>query len=191
MSAVAEEVLTRESVHAELMSACRGDRIDDTLARMIASWVNDAGALPDWLGLAEPEFTKMMQHHYPAFDTSKLGNPGKRPDLQRGDEMDDLRTLLIKNRTGHSESEYWMVDIVIAGCLGNDHLWQDLGLWCRGDLSKLMMDNFKPLAERNNKDMKWKKFLYKQLCETEGIYTCRAPSCEVCADYDNCFGPEE
>jgi nitrogen fixation protein NifQ len=54
-----------------------------------------------------------------------------------------------------------------------------------------MMDNFEPLALRNDKDMKWKKFLYKQLCEAEGIYVCRAPSCEVCVDYDNCFGNEE
>ncbi len=27
----------------------------------------------------------------------------------------------------------------------------------------------RPLAARNVKDMKWKKFLYKQLCEAEGI----------------------
>ena len=40
-------------------------------------------------------------------------------------------------------------------------------------------------------DMKWKKFFYKQLCQTEGIHTCRAPSCEVCADYQACFGPED
>jgi nitrogen fixation protein NifQ len=38
--------------------------------------------------------------------------------------------------------------------------------------------------------MKWKKFLYRQLCLEEGIYVCRAPSCEVCKDYDLCFGPE-
>jgi NifQ. len=40
-------------------------------------------------------------------------------------------------------------------------------------------------------DMKWKKFIYKQLCEAEGLYVCRAPSCEVCKDYDQCFGKEE
>ncbi|MES9842985.1 MAG: nitrogen fixation protein NifQ, partial [Candidatus Thiodiazotropha endolucinida] len=94
------------------------------------------------------------------------------------------------SRTTHSQSETWMTDIVIAGCLGSDHLWQDLGLWERSDLSRLMLENFRPLAIRNTQDMKWKKFLYKQLCETEGIYTCRAPSCEVCADYAACFGPE-
>jgi nitrogen fixation protein NifQ len=84
-----------------------------------------------------------------------------------------------------------MAEIVSAGCMGDDHLWQDLGLWQRPDLSRLMLNNFKPLAERNDKDMKWKKFLYKQLCDAEGIYVCRAPSCEVCTDYDNCFGPED
>ena len=51
-----------------------------------------------------------------------------------------------------------------------------------------MHDNFRPLAEQNTKDMKWKKFLYKQLCIGEGIYVCRAPSCEVCVDYAACFG---
>jgi nitrogen fixation protein NifQ len=39
--------------------------------------------------------------------------------------------------------------------------------------------------------MKWKKFLYKQLCEEEGLYVCRAPSCQVCVDYERCYGSEE
>ena len=61
----------------------------------------------------------------------------------------------------------------------------------RDDLTALMMRNFPALAGQNTRNMKWKKFLYKQLCETEGIYTCRAPSCEVCVDYAQCFGPED
>jgi nitrogen fixation protein NifQ len=39
--------------------------------------------------------------------------------------------------------------------------------------------------------MKWKKFLYRQLCLEEGIYVCRAPSCDVCRDYDLCFARED
>jgi nitrogen fixation protein NifQ len=104
--------------------------------------------------------------------------------------MDELRKLLLDNRSRVGQSETWMAHIVTAGCMGSDHLWQDLGLWSRKDLTRLMLENFKPLALRNSKDMKWKKFLYKQLCEAEGIYTCRAPSCEVCVDYRECFGPE-
>jgi len=81
--------------------------------------------------------------------------------------------------------------IVATGCMANDHLWQDLGLWSRRDLSELMARNFPTLAAKNDRDMKWKKFLYKQLCEREGVYLCRAPSCAVCCDYAKCFGPEE
>ena len=84
-----------------------------------------------------------------------------------------------------------MAHVVAAGCMASDHLWQDLGLWRRADLTALMRRNFPALAARNVKDMKWKRFLYKQLCEAEGIYVCRAPSCEVCSDYHACFGPED
>ena len=83
-----------------------------------------------------------------------------------------------------------MADIVTAGCLGSDHLWQDLGLWNRAQLTGLMRENFAPLAKRNDKDMKWKKFLYRQLCEAEGVAICRSPSCEICVDYAVCFGSE-
>jgi nitrogen fixation protein NifQ len=73
----------------------------------------------------------------------------------------------------------------------SDHLWQDRGLWSRADLIALMRRNFPALARRNVKDMKWKRFLYKQLCEAEGIFTCRAPLCEACADFHVCFVPED
>ena len=64
-------------------------------------------------------------------------------------------------------------------------------LVCKQELSELFARNFPRLAALNSRDMKWKKFLYKQLCEKEGINACRAPSCEQCDDYLKCFGPEE
>lgn len=83
-----------------------------------------------------------------------------------------------------------MASAVAAGCMGGDHLWQDLGLWCREELSALMGSNFPRLAAENVQHMKWKRFLYKQLCLREGVASCRAPSCQVCEDYRLCFGPE-
>ncbi len=185
------QFITPEQVYERLMLARQGYEIEDTLARMLASWTCGEGALPDWLGLTEENYLRMMEKHFPTFDPTELDNPEIPLDLERMDEVDDLRKLLLQSCPDTDESKLWMLDILIAGCLGNDHLWQDLGLWERADLSKLMLQNFAPLAERNVKDMKWKKFLYKQLCEAEGIYTCRAPSCEVCTDYDVCFGPED
>lgn len=182
---------SRETLYAGLMAARRGDPMEDTLARLLASWQCGDGALPDWLGLGESGFHGLLMRHFPDYPRVLLHNPGRPLDSSRADEISELRQLLLGQRSGRSDSERWLADIVAAACLGNDHLWQDLGLWSRADLSKLMQDNFAPLARRNDKDMKWKKFLYKQLCETEGIYTCRAPSCEVCQDYAHCFGPEE
>jgi nitrogen fixation protein NifQ len=54
-----------------------------------------------------------------------------------------------------------------------------------------MTENFPQLAARNEHDMKWKKFLYKQLCDRKGVNTCRAPTCEYCVDYLSCFGAED
>lgn len=185
------QVITPEQVYDRLMHTRSGYAIEETLARMLASWTCGMGAMPDWLGLTEDAFLRMMQKHFPGFDVGELNNPQVALDLQRMDEVEDLRNLLLRSCPDKDESCLWMLDILIAGCLGSDHLWQDLGLWERADLSRLMLENFEPLARRNNRDMKWKKFLYKQLCEAEGIYTCRSPSCEVCVDYDVCFGPED
>lgn len=163
---------------------------DDLFARMLVSQTRAQGALPPGLGLGPMVFPTLVKRHFPGFTL-----PGKlveNPlDGERRAERDDLLTLLLEHRAGRDLSELWMAEIVTAACMANDHLWQDLGLWNRADLSRLMLENFPALAAKNVKDMKWKKFLYKQLCQREGVYVCRSPSCEVCADYAKCFGPEE
>ena len=176
--------------HRRLGAFARGLANDEWIARMAASWLHGAGALPDGMGLSEIAFRALQNHHFPGMAPLAYGR-GAPLDAARGDELEELRALLLGHRAGREISESWIAELVAAACLGNDHLWQDLGLWSRGDLGQLLQANFPALAARNDRDMKWKKFLYKQLCETEGIYTCRSPSCEVCAEYRDCFGPEK
>jgi nitrogen fixation protein NifQ len=71
-----------------------------------------------------------------------------------------------------------------------NHLWQDLGLHNRGELSELMTRHFRPLAVRNAQDMKWKKFLYRLICADASYTLCTAPSCAECDDFEHCFGEE-
>jgi len=121
------------------------------------------------------------------------------PDLflrrvTRGDEVDDLMLLLIEHAAPALAGSAWLAEVseaVAVACLGDNHLWQDLALASRGELSALMLQCFPTLAARNDRDMKWKKFLYKQLCEREQLFICRAPSCAVCSDYGLCFGAED
>jgi nitrogen fixation protein NifQ len=178
-------------IYARLMAHAAGEGNDAVLACIYASWCTGGGAMPDWLGLAPDAFHAMLDFHFPGYDPGRVPNPGRRVPPDRLDEIAELRQLMLRDRAGATPSELWMADIAAAGCMASDHLWQDLGLWSRPDLTALMRRNFPGLAARNLKDMKWKRFLYKQLCAAEGIYTCRSPSCEVCTDYRACFGPEE
>jgi len=191
MSIAPTRHLRRHAIYETMMAARRGDAVEETLARMIASRMVGEGVMPDQFGLGAERFTALLQYHFPRIPSDSVLVSGDPLDPQRLAEMAELRQLLLQHCSGEPALAAVMAELVVAGCMGRDHLWQDLGLWCRADLSRLMSDHFAPLAARNNRDMKWKKFLYKQLCETEGIYTCRAPSCEVCNDYARCFGPEE
>lgn len=176
-------------IHARLMAHNGNGSNDEAIACMFATWRCGESALPDWMGLHPGDFDQMMRHHFPGVSYAYLEQGSVTP-VERHDEVEELYQLLLMHRAGRVLSETWVARIIAIGCMGCDHLWQDLGLWSRRDLTELMYRNFPSLAQRNDKNMKWKKFLYKQLCETEGIYTCRSPSCEVCADYDNCFSSD-
>lgn len=113
----------------------------------------------------------------------------------RRDEIDDLLGLLRDHAEPLAgpaaevgEAVAWAM---ACASLGDNHLWQDLGLPSRLELSRLIGHWFPRLAALNTHNMKWKKFFYKQLCLREELLICKAPSCGVCADHSLCFGPEE
>ncbi len=188
-----------ELLYAHLMAGAarrgngrgKGRGNDHALACVYASWCTGAGALPDWLGLTPEDCYALMRCHFPGASLRAPPRRGRHLPTDRLDELADLVQLLSRHRAGVARAELWIARIVGAACLANDHLWQDLGLWSREDLSALMQRNFPSLAARNVQDMKWKRFLYRQLCEAEGLRLCRSPSCAECCDYHVCFGPED
>jgi nitrogen fixation protein NifQ len=111
----------------------------------------------------------------------------------RDDEVEEVQSLLLAHSDAAAGSRALaaaVAETVAVACLGDQHLWQDLQLDSRAELSAMMRQWFPALVERNHLDMKWKKFLYKQLCEREALYICKAPSCAQCSDLGLCFGPE-
>lgn len=176
------------------------------LSQMVRSQRAGRTCLPYFLGLTPVDFQWMMhrqllgrQRRLPAVsllqssaDTAHFDGDLRQQLLEmRKDEWLEIRNLLRNQRAGKSDCELLLADILAAGCLGGDHLWRDLGLQSRSELSGLMQQNFPQLAAANSGDMKWKKFFYKQLCELGGGYVCRAPSCDQCSAYHDCFGAEE
>jgi nitrogen fixation protein NifQ len=181
----------RERIYAQLITLRKNTANNDYLACIIASWCAGEGVLPDYLGLERDAFAQLRNSFSPYFTLPEQAVSGVRLDFSRMLEKDDLTNLLNSYRRTDSPETDWIICIIVAACLGNDHLWQDLGLWSRTQLSALLNHNFPELAAKNTQDMKWKKFLYKQLCEAEGLHLCRAPSCSVCIDYPKCFGSED
>lgn len=182
---------SRQHIYQDLMACADQSPNSVWLAQIIASWSVGDGVLPDSLGLSPAQFQQLLDRYFPGYALAAQACSGSSLDYSRMLEKQDLEILLGQFAANPGAETEWLIALIVAACLGSDHLWQDLGLWSRTDLSAMLGYNFPELLVRNSKDMKWKKFLYKQLCEAEGLYVCRAPSCEVCKDYPQCFGPED
>lgn len=190
-AAPAPRAIESESIYGWLMSSRQGLANDGALAQMLVSQLLGQGSLPTGLGLSSDAYAALKVRHFSGVVLPLIHRQPPVWDARLLEEKGELIALLNEHRAGEDLSETWMSVIIATGCMANDHLWQDLGLWSRRDLSELMARNFPTLAAKNHRDMKWKKFLYKQLCEREGVYLCRAPSCAVCCDYAKCFESED
>lgn len=107
------------------------------------------------------------------------------------EEEAQLHELLTRFRSDTTPLCGWITSIVARRAMSPRHLWQDLGLLERRELSELMVDWFPTLAAANVDNMKWKKFFYRKICELEGFSLCAVPSCRECGDFENCFGDED
>jgi nitrogen fixation protein NifQ len=141
--------------------------------------------------LDDAELAALAQRFFPGLTVPFAAANRTLPAEAHFDEFSELVTLLLDHRTCPDETSRWLAHAVATACMADNHLWQDMGLPSRGVLSSLMKTHFSSLALLNAGDMKWKKFLYRQLCERAGLRVCRAPSCGVCEDHPKCFGPEE
>jgi nitrogen fixation protein NifQ len=162
---------------------------------IVEQYLQGASALPCYLGLTPAEYHDVIAilgitdipsvHALPAHQI--------RSELMdmRSDECQQIYDLLCQHISLRSqiiadEAER-MAQVITAGCMSGSHLWHDLGLPERPVLTQLFNYYFPTLTQLNHMNMRWKRFLYKQLCETGGDYVCRAPSCDTCTSYSECF----
>ncbi|MEI6894505.1 MAG: nitrogen fixation protein NifQ [Colwellia sp.] len=106
----------------------------------------------------------------------------------RSTERDDLCALLLKHRNKATPLSESAATIIATACLSTGHLWKSLGFKERKDLTDWITLNF-PALSKANKQMRWKRYLYLQLCKQGGDYVCRAPSCGDCTSFNECFLP--
>ncbi len=178
-----------------LMSNAAGGHCDGFDAHVAASALAiAAGAEPQSMlegtGLEREQLLELASEVFPALRETLATVLPRDVAITRTPDEACLRELLGRATNGTPVS-LCFATIIARRCLQPNHLWQDLGLRNRRELSWLMERHFPMLASRNRSDMKWKKFLYRTICRDEGFGLCVAPVCDECSDYEGCFGAEE
>lgn len=185
-------MVEHQSVQSLVPARSAGDEYFDrhVLGRMVLHASSEAETLrqplSDRLGVAGDDLVGLQA--YLRLDCQ--GATG----LERGTAPDDeevmVRSLLVQNYAVDGPVGPWLASIVARRALEPNHLWEDLGLAARADLSKLLLRHFGALAGKNTRNMRWKKFLYRSLCEAEGFSMCPSPTCDACPEFDICYGDE-
>ncbi|SDC90625.1 nitrogen fixation protein NifQ [Cupriavidus sp. YR651] len=186
--------MNRSLLLLDAFAAHPGDPVTRALAGVLETAC--AGRLPrfaQWLGLPPAEFRQMLDHCFPG-----AAQAGWEPDVPPQDpdalpcEFADLVEMLEDGHTParHGPEVRWAAHALASGCFGHTHLWQDMGLSGRHDVSTLLEQVFQPVFAANTSDMKWKKFFYHRVCERLDIHPCPEPSCEGCDHYATCHGAE-
>lgn len=148
------------------------------------------GSMVDALGVSEKTIRRTCERYFPRA-LAVVESFGLHGDPVVDEDEQCVRQLLGRSHTVAGPLGSLLASLIARRAMRPNHLWQDLGLRHRGELSRLMMRHFAPLALRNHQDMKWKKFFYRMICRDEGYSLCSAPSCSECCDFQNCFGDED
>jgi len=179
-----------DDLYDRLMAEGTGDPFDrHVMARVVASgFAPPERLLTDTMGLSLSDLSKLLDTIFPHAVGLLDVHPSWKGPKADAPEEPDLRRLLYDNRSPNEDPAVarWLARIITRRSLGEHHLWEDLGLRSRDELTRLMDRHFAPLAERNP-GMRWKKFFYRTMCEQEGVLLCKAPNCQVCEDYALCF----
>ena len=100
---------------------------------------------------------------------------------------DDLMALLMRYCSASLDAKLWAHRVAIS-CCGKTHLYVDMGFSDRGYVSEIFHTYFPKLAKKNqNNTMRWKKFLYRQLCEELTLPVCPTASCDECPEHKACY----
>ena len=158
------------------------------LASILAVASMENGTVAERTGLTAADIASLLAHWFPGacgFGVARAGT-----GAVEDDETVMVRDLLLMHRSSDGEIGRWLAAMIARRAMEPSHLWEDLGLRDRSELTRLLSRHFAPLAARNTQNMKWKRFFYRALCESDGFAMCTTPVCTECRDFDLCFGDE-
>ncbi|ACB94135.1 nitrogen fixation protein NifQ [Beijerinckia indica] len=139
-------------------------------------------------GLDEPLYRELLAFLHLDHLQHSTGSDPEAPEADEEELM--LRGLLLQHTSEGDRIGVWLAGIIAHRSLKDNHLWEDLGLAERSDLRRLLEQHYYSLASKNTRNMRWKRFLYRSLCEAEGFTMCPSPTCDSCSEFTVCYGDE-
>lgn len=159
------------------------------LASILAVAAMENGAMAEGAGLAAADLANLMAQWFPAACATGIAWHARGAEVE-DDEIAMVRDLLLAQRSSEGDAGRWLAAMIARRAMEPNHLWEDLGLRDRTELTRLLARHFAPLAVRNTRNMRWKRFFYRMLCEDDGLVMCSTPVCTNCNDFNLCFGDE-
>lgn len=143
------------------------------------------------LGLTQPSYLAMLAHCLPELLEAESLTAADQARLRANTPADFqlLASLLFAHSSAGVDPLHadWMARTIAAACFGSRHLWEDLGLSGRDEVSFLLKHYFSTLHDLNIQRLKWKHFLFKELGLQRNQPGLRPPTCERCNHYPLCF----
>jgi nitrogen fixation protein NifQ len=176
------------------LAAATNAALPDTqlFARLIAARdVRDELAL---LGLPQPVWRALLERYFVhaaalAVVAAPLSTLPPVDTSEHAAFVDTLRALLLtySSPTVDANDAHVLASIIAHACLRPDHLWRDLGLAGREEVTWMLTRYFPMLVGLNVDNLRWKKFLAQQCALSLGLEPGPAPGCPGCEDYGHCF----
>jgi nitrogen fixation protein NifQ len=145
------------------------------------------------LGLSHEDLDALFRRHF-ALELAQFKMTGQVIGLltqEHAEFVAALQALALKHASAavHADDARCLASIIAHACLRPDHLWRDLGLDGREEVSAMLERYFPELVSLNVASLRWKKFLAQQLALSLGREPGPAPGCPGCEDYRHCFPP--
>jgi nitrogen fixation protein NifQ len=140
------------------------------------------------LGLQQPAWRALVARHF-----ARAAVPAALPlavtSSEHAEFVRTLHALLLTYASAaiHADDAQCLAAIIAHACLRPDHLWRDLGLAGRDEVTWMLTRYFPTLVALNNANLRWKKFLAEQRALSLGLQPGPAPGCPGCEDYGHCF----
>lgn len=140
------------------------------------------------LGLEQPAWRALLARHF-ARGAIPAALPFVVTSSEHAEFVRTLHALLLTHASVavQADDAQCLAAIIAHACLRPDHLWRDLGLAGRDEVTWMLTRYFPTLVALNTANLRWKKFLAEQRALSLGLQPGPAPGCPGCEDYAHCY----